>query len=172
VRIIDPSAWRAQPWKNGAGTTHEIVREPDDDNWRVRVSVADVSAPAPFSAFPGVSRWLYLLAGGPVVIDRGGARVELRAAGDGFAFDGAEQVAAIEVARPSRDLNFMVRGDGGAAEIVRGPGATRLIGCVFAIAGAISIDGVALGAHACAWEVRDREVVLGDAGSIAAILRI
>ena len=29
VRILTPSEFRSQPWKNGGGVTHEIVRWPD-----------------------------------------------------------------------------------------------------------------------------------------------
>src|SRR5665811_1616202 len=55
------------PWRNGGGVTREVVAsgasvasggsggsDPRDFDWRI--SIADVSRPGPFSAFPGVDR--------------------------------------------------------------------------------------------------------------------
>ena len=33
-----------QPWKNGGGTTRELLAWPDAASWRVRLSVAEVAA--------------------------------------------------------------------------------------------------------------------------------
>ena len=159
MQIIEPSAWRAQPWRNGAGVTHELLRWPDVDPFAIRVSVADVAAPATFSAFAGYRRWLYLLEGGPVTLAAGGRDVVLAAPGDGLAFDGAAAAAASAVARPSRDLNFMARDDLPArAELLRGGARARLGGAavaVFSIAGGVEVSGRAgrrsLGRHGCAW---------------------
>ena len=177
MRIIEPRSWRPQPWRNGAGVTHELVRWPDTDDYAVRISVADVIAPAPFSAFAGLDRWLYLLGGGPVTLALDAGEVVLAAPGDGLRFAGEARVAATAVAAASRDLNFMVRRDRIAhVEIVRDSGRRTIAGqaiAVFAIAGAIAVDGTTLPAHACAWmtESASCEVAIGDAG-IAALLRI
>jgi hypothetical protein len=40
-RIVRPIEFRPQPWKNGGGVTHEIVRWPDAEAYDVRVSLAD-----------------------------------------------------------------------------------------------------------------------------------
>jgi len=55
-----------QPWKNGAGLTREIAVGPRgaghaDFDWRI--SLAEVGADAPFSAFPGIDRCITLLSG-------------------------------------------------------------------------------------------------------------
>lgn len=63
--VITPDAWRAQPWKNGRGVTHEVLRLPDVDNYDLRISVARVTESGPFSTFPGYTRWS-LLDGGPI----------------------------------------------------------------------------------------------------------
>lgn len=67
------------PWKNGAGTTDEILVLPagaGHDAFELRVSSATIGGPAGFSAFPGVERWI-------TVIDGAGVRLE---------FDGETQV--------------------------------------------------------------------------------
>ncbi len=187
MRIIEPASWVAQPWKNGAGTTHELVRWPDEGPFAVRISVAEITAPAPFSAFAGYRRWLYLLDGGPVTLAIEGADHVLAAAGDGVAFPGEARVAATEVARASRDLNFMVAADRAVrCEIVRGPTrqvlAERIV-AVFALAGDVTVARHALGAdladashalehHACAWTTDEAlDLALGE-GATAAVLAV
>ena len=52
------------PWRNGRGTTLEIAREPatgEDFSWRL--SLADIDEDGDFSAYPGYSRALALVAG-------------------------------------------------------------------------------------------------------------
>lgn len=56
----------ATPWKNGGGLTREIVCQPEgasvqDFDWRV--SLAQIAANGPFSAFPGIDRVITLLEG-------------------------------------------------------------------------------------------------------------
>jgi environmental stress-induced protein Ves len=176
--IIEPTAWRAQPWRNGAGVTHELLRWPDVEPFALRVSVADIAAPALFSAFAGYRRWLYLLEGGPVTLALAGRDAVLAAPGDGVAFDGAAAAAAVAVARPSRDLNFMVQEDLPArAELLRGGTRAGFAGAavaVLAIADGVEVSGGAgyraLGRHACAWCTDARVEVALAAGALAAAL--
>ena len=63
---IAPNEWRIEPWKNGRGTTSVVLRIPDDESYRVRISVAEVIESGPFSTFPGYTRWSLLLGGGPI----------------------------------------------------------------------------------------------------------
>lgn len=52
------------PWKNGGGRTREIFRFPEGETeWQWRLSIADIAADGPFSAFPGCERSLTLLEG-------------------------------------------------------------------------------------------------------------
>lgn len=176
MELVEPTSWIAQPWKNGAGTTHELVRWPAEGPFALRISVAEITAPAPFSAFAGYRRWLYLLGGGPVTLAIEGVDHVLAAAGDGVAFAGDAQVAATAVARASRDLNFMIAEEHAAhCEIRRGPGTASVAGraaAVFAIAGDVRVAGRALGEHACAWTVgAPLALQLGD-GAIAAVLEL
>jgi environmental stress-induced protein Ves len=66
VSTILPNTWRVQPWKNGRGTTSEVIRVPDAEDYQLRISVAEVIESGPFSTFPGYTRWSLLLGGGPV----------------------------------------------------------------------------------------------------------
>ena len=197
MQIIEPTAWRSQPWRNGAGVTHELVRWPAGDAFAVRISVAEITAPAPFSAFAGYRRWLYLLDGGPVTLARGGADVILGGPvtlarggedvilaepGDGLAFAGEDRIAATAVARPSRDLNFMVSEALPArAAILRGGAREELAGAVVAVvaiagevvvAGAAGADRRVLGRHGCAWDTGARIAVELAPGALAAALVI
>ncbi|WUH09590.1 HutD family protein [Streptomyces sp. NBC_00366] len=73
-----PAAERtAVPWKNGGGITREIAVRPegadmDDFDWRV--SLAEVGADGPFSAFPDVDRTLTVVEGAGMDLTVGGER--------------------------------------------------------------------------------------------------
>ena len=54
--VVRAAGQRRMRWKNGAGWTSEILRAPDVDDWDWRLSIAEIEADAPFSAFPGVDR--------------------------------------------------------------------------------------------------------------------
>lgn len=54
------------PWKNGAGTTRQILIHPADatlDNFAFRISAADINALGPFSDYSGINRSLAVLTG-------------------------------------------------------------------------------------------------------------
>jgi environmental stress-induced protein Ves len=66
VERLPASARRAQPWRNGAGVTFEVVRAPadaPDDDYAWRVSIARLTGTSTFSAFPGIDRTLHMLRG-------------------------------------------------------------------------------------------------------------
>lgn len=54
---------QAQAWKNGGGTTRELLAWPHAHDWALRISVAGVECDGPFSSFPGVQRWLAVVEG-------------------------------------------------------------------------------------------------------------
>lgn len=120
IRIMPPAEFRAQPWKNGGGVTHEIVRWPDVERYDIRISVAEDRAPGPFSRFPGYRRWSYLAGAAPIVLDVAGAVHALAALGDGVEVDGDVAITCALPAGPTRLFNILVR-DGVAAVIGRGP---------------------------------------------------
>ncbi|OKK08413.1 HutD-family protein [Streptomyces sp. CB03234] len=65
-RVLRAADRTAVPWKNGGGVTREIAAWPEGsgvDGFDWRVSLADVGADGPFSAFPGTERILTVVDG-------------------------------------------------------------------------------------------------------------
>lgn len=106
TRVVMPESWRAQPWQNGRGTTHEIWRDPDDGAYAIRVSCAEVTEPGPFSLFPGYRRWSFLV--GPAPIKLGDH--ELVKPGDHVELPGDVAIEA-RFSEPTRLLNILTRDD-------------------------------------------------------------
>lgn len=101
------------PWKNGGGTTREVVRVPETGDLEWRLSVAEVAADGPFSVFEGIDRILVLLSGAGMDLHFDAPRhVErLRPLRDVKAFAGEAAVHAQLVDGPTTDLNLMWRRD-------------------------------------------------------------
>jgi environmental stress-induced protein Ves len=107
----------AQPWRNGGGSTRELLAWPAvpraaPDAWRVRVSVARIAHSGPFSAFPGVQRWFTVLAGAGVQLRWASRSVNLAPGDAPLGFDGAEPPGCTLSGGPTDDLNLMLRGPG------------------------------------------------------------
>jgi hypothetical protein len=102
------------PWRNGGGITRELLAWPSSQDWRCRLSVADIASDGPFSAFPGVIRHFVVLEGDGVALDFGSGRVEQRPGDAPLAFDGAAAPGCRLLGGPVRDLNLMIRGGRGA----------------------------------------------------------
>lgn len=111
MRLLRAADRVATPWKNGGGVTREVAAWPpgaglDAFDWRI--SLADVAADGPFSAFPGVDRVLTVIDGQGLVLEIDGRTTPLKP-GAPFAFPGEAAVMARLPAGPIRDLNVMVR---------------------------------------------------------------
>lgn len=113
MHIIKAETYRQVPWKNGGGTTAEIIVFPPDAtmadfDWRL--SMADVASDGPFSTFPGIDRTLTLLEGrGMDLAIEGQGDVRLNDRTPPLAFPGDVPVMARLVDGPIRDLNVMTR---------------------------------------------------------------
>ncbi|MEG3089539.1 HutD/Ves family protein [Sphingomonas sp. PB4P5] len=94
-------------WRNGAGSTQEVLCVGADVGFDWRVSVATIDRDAAFSRFDGCDRTLLLARGGPVTLAMTGREVVL-CAGDVLTFAGEDAVAA-RVAAPALALNVMTR---------------------------------------------------------------
>lgn len=99
------------PWKNGGGTTRELLAWPTTADWIVRISVADIRASGPFSVFEGVDRWFAVLSGGDVVLStQGSAPRRLAASFDELhAFTGDVPTQCEALGEATQDFNIMLR---------------------------------------------------------------
>lgn len=113
MRILRASDYRSMPWKNGGGTTTEIVVSPagaglDDFDWRI--SMARVEAGGPFSVFAGIDRTLSILEGeGMGLSIAGHDPVQLTRSSDPLFFPADAATSATLPAGPITDLNVMTR---------------------------------------------------------------
>lgn len=72
VTNLGAADYRRMPWKNGGGSTLELIQEalPDGGfNWRL--SIADVATAGPFSTFEGIDRQIMLVSGNGMVLSFG-----------------------------------------------------------------------------------------------------
>ena len=108
-------------WRNGGGRTRELLAWPSAVDWQVRVSVADIEADGPFSAFAGVDRCFAVLEGAGVVLSLPGGERRLACGDDAAAFPGEAAPMCRLIDGPTRDLNLMVRRGAGTASMHRTP---------------------------------------------------
>jgi uncharacterized protein len=131
MSIIRLRECRSVPWKNGMGRTRELAVHPsqagmDDFIWRV--SVADVDNASPFSAFPGVDRYIALLQGAGFTMTLDDGRVHaLTTLFAPLAFPGEAGVAVDLAGGPTRDFNLMIRRDRARGELVVWEGPCRQV---------------------------------------------
>lgn len=102
------------PWKNGGGSTREIVCQPagagmEAFDWRV--SIATIDRSGPFSVFAGVDRCIVLLAGDGVALHapQAGWQHRLDSPLQPFAFSGDDAVDCTLLGGTSTDFNVMTR---------------------------------------------------------------
>lgn len=105
---------QARPWRNGGGTTRELLARPEGEAWQIRVSVADGVADGPFSAFAEVARWFAVIDGAGVILVIDGALFRCLPGGDPLAFSGDADTRSRLIDGPTRNLNLMLRGVAGA----------------------------------------------------------
>jgi environmental stress-induced protein Ves len=118
MQIVRQSQFKASPWKNGGGITHEAMRVPERGAYRWRVSIAHIDAPGPFSDFAGYARTMVLLRGSGVALRLSdGTRRIMRAAGDLAQFNGALGVKCELLNGPCVDLNLMTAHAMGPAQV-------------------------------------------------------
>jgi environmental stress-induced protein Ves len=113
MRRLDPVTYRAMPWKNGGGTTTEVLTLPEGagiETFEARVSLARVEADGDFSLFPGVDRTLVVTEGAGVsLLTADGGTVDLDPLSTPFAFTGDDPVHATLKRGPIADFNVMTR---------------------------------------------------------------
>lgn len=102
------------PWKNGGGSTREIVCFPPGagmDSFAWRISVATIAQDGPFSAFPGIDRQIMLLDGDGVQLVSTAAGIDhaLQQRWQPFAFSGDAALDCHLLGGTSTDFNVMTR---------------------------------------------------------------
>lgn len=112
VQILPAHRRSPVPWKNGGGLTREVAVHPegsgfDDFDWRL--SIAEIRAGGPFSAFPGIERQLAVLSGRLVLSIAGGEPLTLSPQSGPLGFAGEVAVIAQAPREPVTDLNLMTR---------------------------------------------------------------
>lgn len=113
LRIIEAAQQPVQRWKNGGGSTTQIISYPpnaslDDFDWRV--SMARMETDGPFSLFPGIDRTLAILQGEGVTLeiaDLGEIKITQLTPPASFPGDHATQARLL--GGPITDLNVMSR---------------------------------------------------------------
>jgi len=111
VTIIEPESFRAMPWRNGLGTTIELLKQdlPDGYGFAWRLSMADVTTNGDFSNFSGYDRTLLLLEGKGLTLACNGAIHCLEKPLQSARFSGDDQTLATLHDGPVKDFNIMVQ---------------------------------------------------------------
>jgi environmental stress-induced protein Ves len=111
ITHLPASGYTAMPWRNGAGTTHEIMVDDTPGTssapFRWRLSMADLTGDGPFSELPDVDRILVLLAGDDVELMIDGAAPAPLGHHEAIAFPGDVPTSLTMAAGTGRDLNLM-----------------------------------------------------------------
>lgn len=121
-RVIPAADYHRERWRNGLGWTREILRLPEQGQWQLRLSIAEIERDAAFSAFAGIERELVLLEGEGLRLRFADGRCEtLLPPYQRLRFAGEDELAGELVDGPSRDFNLMWRRDDLHAELLHRP---------------------------------------------------
>ncbi len=150
ARYLARANYTAMRWRNGAGITHEIAREPaQGELFSWRLSLASLQVSGPFSSYAGYQRCVALVAGRGFRLHIGaGQTQELRTAGNHVLFDGAAATRCELLDGPCTDLSLIVREPGiidhasllaiGSEQDLKSPAARTLL--LFVVRGAMSAE--------------------------------
>lgn len=121
VTHYSPSAYKIMPWKNGAGSTTELLISPKgasvQSGFDWRISLAQVASSGPFSSFPGYLRTIMLLRGDPMRLRHQDQGEHFLESFQPYDFHGAWQTEGILTGQPVEDFNVMVRDGYGHAQV-------------------------------------------------------
>ena len=138
IRALPASARTAVPWKNGGGVTREIAAMPEGsgmDDFAWRVSLAEVAANGPFSAFPDIDRTLTVVEGAGMDLTVGGERWLVNTRYEPRDFRGDVPTDCRLLDGPVVNLNVMWR---------RGAVSTAVVPTVAVVRGRLRLGGGAL----------------------------
>lgn len=173
-RIITPAEFATSAWKNGGGITHEIARDGAADDWRWRLSIAEVASDGPFSFFNGYSRILTVIVG---------AGIDLQTATDTLAarplhpigFSGDLAIDGRMVGGPIRDFNVIYDPSRITAHVTAIEGPNRVaerpdLAGLLSLTGTVMVAGSIVPTGACALGKLGNIVVAEDATAILVTL--
>ncbi|WP_303980633.1 HutD family protein [Dongia mobilis] len=120
LTLLGPTDYKHMPWKNGGGSTLELLQDPAPDggfNWRL--SIADVATPGPFSTFEGIDRQIMLVGGNGMVLsfDNAAPPVVIAKPLRPQAFKGEWRTDCRLIDGAIQDFNVMVRRAWGMAAV-------------------------------------------------------
>lgn len=122
TRVIPAIDYQRERWRNGLGWTREILRLPEQDDWHLRLSIAEIEQDAAFSAFPGTERELVLLQGEGLRLRFADGRCEtLLPPFQRLRFAGEDELTGELVDGVTRDFNLMWRRNALNAELLHRP---------------------------------------------------
>jgi environmental stress-induced protein Ves len=70
MKLLDSSHYRVMPWRNGGGTTTELLVD-SSEPFRFRASIANVESSGPFSRFEGYDRHIMIVHGKGMTLECG-----------------------------------------------------------------------------------------------------
>lgn len=176
LQLVSLGRTPAQAWRNGGGSTRELLAWPSATGWQLRISVADITQDGPFSAYPGVARWFAVIDGAGVLLHGPDGQHLVDARTPPFAFDGADAPDCRLLAGATRDLNLMARKATGHATMLRADPAEEWISIAplraFYAATPLRLqiddtDAAQMPAHTLAWSThgaQQRWRMLGNSG--------
>ncbi len=118
--LIRGAQQTSSPWKNGGGSTQELLIWPPGaslEQFRWRISVARIDQDGPFSAFAGYQRTLVLLNGVGMDLDFAERLIKVEKAKPRIDFDGNKSLYCRLLEGPTRALNLMLADDQAGASL-------------------------------------------------------
>ena len=109
-KIYSPQSFQTLPWRNGLGSTVELLAETPNKNeaFSWRLSIASVANDGPFSDFSGYDRTLLLLEGSGITLNKpNGVFKVLNSLLDYANFKGEDLIDATLHNGPIKDFNIM-----------------------------------------------------------------
>lgn len=109
-KIYSPQSFQTLPWRNGLGSTVELLAETPNKNeaFSWRLSIASVANDGPFSDFSGYDRTLLLLEGSGITLNKpNGVFKVLNSSLDYANFKGEDLIDATLHNGPIKDFNIM-----------------------------------------------------------------
>ena len=109
-KIYSPQSFQTLPWRNGLGSTVELLAETPNKNevFSWRLSIASVANDGPFSDFSGYDRTLLLLEGSGINLNKpNGIFKVLNSSLDYANFKGEDLIDATLHDGPIKDFNIM-----------------------------------------------------------------